>query len=401
VAIRFNSWLRCPGWVALAALLTICGCVNVERSSLDLSRPESEGWLLLLALGGAAASIAEPDESEDPVTPQRILLLEADGSANTAIIDLTTLEMEAGPATPANFGVNSMARAIQSGARSGQYWLLGSSTTTSFFDPPTESYAAGPGLDAFIGANANSWIVSSGTHADKIYVRFGQGWGGTDRYNPSTDLNEASAFASTGGSGSAGSHSFLVPSGTQAGERMILVGGITIGQLYDPVADSFAAGPAIGGTIGPGSHTMPLDAGTFLIPHGGAATTSSEYNPGSNTFPAGPALGCNCDAGCHSTRIDGGTNDGKFLLICGGSSNDVQIYDQAGAAFTAGPALTAPAGSGAQTIVLAAGDHAGMLWIIHGGSTSATSLYDPENNTMSAGPALPISPGGAAYVPLD
>lgn len=331
---------------------------------------------------------------------QRYLIFEANSSPNTAIVDFLTWEIVAGPAAPSGYGVNITAEPVESGTRSGAYWVLGTANNSNFFDPAGESFATGPGLDVNYGNNANAWVVSSGTHAGKIYIRFGQGWAGTDRYNPVTDTNETSPFASNGGSGIQGSHSFLVPSGPLTGDRMIIIAGTTTAEVYDPGTDTFIAGVAIGATPGTGSHSLALDNDTFIIPNGGGTAPTRLYDAAGNAFAGGPGLGCNCGNGCHSTRINGGINDGNFLFICGGSITATKIYDQSGGSFNAGPALTDVAGTGSQTITITAGNDAGKLWIIHGDAANTTSLFDPETETMSAGPTLPINPNGALSIPL-
>ncbi len=384
--------LVCPGMA----------CIQADRTFSDYTREENQVLLaLLLAPAAVTLTSSDSDGTTTSTTPQRYVIFQAGGSTATALVDLTDLTtISSGPTATGSFNTNCSASLISGGARNGSYWLTGSGTSSYFFDPSTQTFANGPGLDVGYGNNANAWVVSSGTHTNKIYLRFGQGWAGTDRYNPSTDLNEASPLASNGGSGTAGSHSFIIEGGVQAGKRMIFIGGNTNGELYDPAGDSFAAGPAIGGTIAAGSHSMKLDSGSYLIPDGGATATTRLYDPASNTFGAGPALGCNCSNGCHSTKISGGVNDGDFLTVCGGSSTLTRIYDQTGGTYGGGPSLSALAGSGAQTFSITSGTNAGKLWIIHGASTNSTSLYDPGTNTISAGPTLPIAPGGVLNVPL-
>lgn len=388
-----------PFALLLASLST--GCLFLEDSSNKYPREEDPVlYALLLSPAIALTNSGGSSGTTTTTTPQRYIIFQAGGSTATMTVDLSDLStIASGPTSTGVFNTNNSASLISGGTRSGHYWLTGSGSNSYFFDPSTQTFANGPALDVGYGNNANAWVVSSGAQANKIYIRFGQGWSGTDRYNPTTDLNEGSSFASTGGSGLAGSHSFLIPSGPEAGKHMLIIGNITNSELYDPAADGFAADSAIGATPGQGSHSMALDNGTFLIPAGGGSAATRLYDPSSNSFAAGGGLACGCTAGCHSTRISSGTNAGKFLFVCGGGSF-TQIYDQTGATFSAGPNLTGSANNGAQTFAVTAGTDAGKLWIIHGGGTNSTSYYDPETNIMSSGPTLPIFPGGVLRVPL-
>jgi hypothetical protein len=182
-----------------------------------------------------------------------------------------------------------------------------------------------------------------------------------------------------------GTVAFLKPDG-----RYIFTnGGAATTQIYDPVADTFAAGPAFGATASKGALVIPVASSTtgygalFVVGGTDVATTKIYVNSiGTTTigsFSAGPDLGTGCEInGNGSVAI--ARPDGKYLVLS--KANASTLYDPVLNAFTCrtsnGPATAL--GDGAHAIPLQNGTY---LVIVGGGSTNSY-IYNPFNDSFTA-----------------
>lgn len=148
-----------------------------------------------------------------------------------------------------------------------------------------------------------------------------------------------------------------------------------------------AVGPAA--ALGAGGHAIRRANGTFLVIRGAASTTTSIYDPVANTFSAGPALTGNAGAGSNSFQRP----DGKFLIIRGGNSNTTVIYDPAANTMAAGPNMTAAAGAGSFTVV----QSAGVFLVLRGNNTNGTQIYTASSDTFAAGPTTSANNDDGAH----
>ncbi|MEK7089695.1 MAG: hypothetical protein AAB920_02645, partial [Patescibacteria group bacterium] len=105
-------------------------------------------------------------------------------------------------------------------------------------------------------------------------------------------------------------------------------------QIYNPVTNRMALGPATSAALRYGAHAIPRPDGTWLIIHGNGLTTTSIYRENAGVwtteaagpagiFVAGPALITAANAGSISFQKD----NGKFVTILGNTGTVVHEYD--------------------------------------------------------------------------
>ncbi len=276
----------------------------------------------------------------------------------------------------------------------GRYRVLhgGGVASTSLIDPM---------LVAPVGAN----IVSNGNKGagTVTYLRPNGRFLITNTAAVTTDLYDPVADTFTAGpSGSGGNWvagTIILP--RTDGQALVVVGNSSNTQLYDPNAGAVTGGSPIGAfTVGPaidGNQT----AGTCAINANGSVafrrqdgkyvilskvTTWAVYDPVANTMI------CNASGGPATAIGDGGhaipLQNGKFLVIVGGGSQKAYIYNPTDNSFTdyGGTPLTAVT-TGAHSIMR----HDGKWQIIVGGG-QATNVYDT---------ALPMSDTNTKYTSED
>ncbi|MGZ6004940.1 MAG: beta strand repeat-containing protein [Candidatus Saccharimonadales bacterium] len=152
----------------------------------------------------------------------------------------------------------------------------------------------------------------------------------------------------------------------------------TTTSVYDPVANSMSAGPALPSPAYSGANAMERPDGQFMIVLG-ITNTTAIYNPYTNAMSAGPTMATGCGV---SFNCVGSTSfklpNGNFMFINGGSSLSTNIYDPVANSFTTGPNLSATSREDAIVIPRTDGTYA----ILVGGVNNVIDIYNPNNNTL-------------------
>ena len=181
------------------------------------------------------------------------------------------------------------------------------------------------------------------------------------------------------------------------GKFLIVLGGVTTAtSIFDPVANTFTAGPVLTAAAGDGAQVIPLPNGRVLIVHGNFTNTTSIYDPIQNVMIGGPVP---------STVVGHGSiviprPDGTFLFIpgtitptCVALNAVTNIFDPYTMTFGGINAVTLT-GTGPGAFAFQRND--GLWVIMRGGSTittcaalatNNTQIYNPVTNRMALGPA--------------
>ena len=190
------------------------------------------------------------------------------------------------------------------------------------------------------------------------------------------------------------------------GKFLVVLGNFTATtNIYDPIANTFTAGPNLSGNAGLGASAILNTDGTYTIVHGAssvqvAQTTSSIYDPVRNTvgtMQAGPTLTTGANCGFAAIPL----KNGMYKILPGiadgttGSATTMN-YNPTSKQFTAGTALTTTlAGCGAFVFQRQDG-----FWQIIGGATTgggaqtSTNLINPYSGVSSIGAPFTTSPAG-------
>ncbi len=222
----------------------------------------------------------------------------------------------------------------------------------------------------------------------------------------------AGTITAQSGSGipTAGTGNVTLGSGALALKRpdgkflVVLGNAVTTTNIYDPVANTFTAGPALTAAAGPGSALIPLPNGRILIIHGNVSSTTSIYDPIQNTMVAGPVPSAVANFG--SLVIP--RPDGTYLVIlgmtsaCATTATVTNNFDPYTMTFTAaGSPATTITGPGAFAFQRSDGQ-----WVIMDGggtvtscaATTRTEIYNPITNKLIVGPvtSAAVYEGGTA-----
>jgi len=179
-------------------------------------------------------------------------------------------------------------------------------------------------------------------------------------------------------------------------------------NIYDPVADTFSAGPNLTGNAATGSAALINTDGTYTIVHGNALTTSTVYDPGRNTVQTGPTLTTAANCGFWAIPLVGQNMYRVFPGVGPGVAGvtTTMNYDNQAKVFSAGTALTTAHGCGSFVFQRQDG-----YWVsvtagsgASGADTVTTNIINPFTsggaaaNSSLAGPALTGTAGtdGAA-----
>jgi hypothetical protein len=240
---------------------------------------------------------------------------------------------------------------------------LGNSTlaSTELYDPATNTFAVGPNMNA-ARDHHTATVIRSGPTAGKILLA-----GGEDRNYGMISL------AST--------------------------------ELYDPWANKFAVGPTMNDARY--AHTATViasgpNAGQILLAGGfstayGPLTSTELYDPIANKFAVGPAMHA-ARFGHTATAIASGPNAGKILLAGGFDGNDslssTEIYDPAAGKIAVGPTLNTARRFHTATVI-ASGPNADKILLAGGlnnrGPLASTEIYDPAANKFAVGPDMNVA----------
>jgi hypothetical protein len=331
-----------------------------------------------------------------------ILITRGNTSTNTFIFNTSNLTVSAGPTLPsvidngADSGTHSIP--ISSGVNQGKIWLIHATanppSTSSFYDPSTNSFSSGPTMITLARFNSKTVYIDSGIYSGK-YMTFYGGAQFTSLYDPIKNaIDPSSILPSSAGNGI---HKILLTAGSNSGKMLIINGGNNTSSLFDFASGTFAVGPNLTGVMGrsPGIFTISggsQDGKTFVV-HGGGLTTTSLYDPSVNTFSAGPALSAsanNITSEC-IFKVPSGTQAGKHLIIHGNVSPSTSLYDPSNNTISAGPVTGTAIGIGATCFPITSGTHSGKFLLVQGLAATGTRMYDPATNTFGAGPALTMN----------
>lgn len=286
-------------------------------------------------------------------------------------------------------GINKVL--LTSGSNSGKMLVInGGNNTSSLFDFASGTFAPGPNLSGVMGRSPGIFTISGGSQDGKIFVVHGGGIATTSIYDPVANSFSAGPALSAAANNITSECIFRVPSGAQAGKYLIIHGNTAqTTSLYDPSNNTISAGPSTGANMGINGVTcFPItsgaNAGKFIATQGLLSVTATRmYDPDTNTFGAGPSLSSNITAGAFAMPITTGANAGKTLIIIG-SGTTTNLYDPTTHTFSVGPNLSASATGGAY-LALTVGTNKDKYLIMHG---TTTSTYDPNTNTISSGVAI-------------
>lgn len=178
-------------------------------------------------------------------------------------------------------------------------------------------------------------------------------------------------------------------------------------ELYDPVTNTFAAGPNM--HIARREHTATMivvgpSTGKILIAGGegrdGPLASTNLYDPMSNRFIAGPKMSTVRHRHT-ATAIAAGPNAGK-ILFAGGDAASTELYDPASNRFSPGPSMRDSRVTHTATAITS-GPNAGKILIAGGdgcsfargrsdcGILASTELYNPATNTFVSGPPMSVA----------
>lgn len=179
------------------------------------------------------------------------------------------------------------------------------------------------------------------------------------------------------------------------GKFLIVLGaGTNVTNIYDPVGNTFTAGPTMTQPVGEGSLPIPLPNGRVLVLHGGFLKTSTVYDPLSNTTTSGATMTMSMGRGTLGIPRP----DGTWLVIPGASNatcaprTNTALFNPYNMQFIPNTAVSMVTGTGPGAHAFQRSD--GQWMIIKGGATAitcaaigTTNIYNAEANRMFAGPA--------------
>lgn len=202
------------------------------------------------------------------------------------------------------------------------------------------------------------------------------------------------------------------------GKFLVVLGNATgTTNIYDPVADTFVAGPSLSqsAVAGCGAFTMPNIDGTYTIMHGtsaaacavSAVVTSSVYDPVRNTMVAGPTLTTtvNCGAWAIPMQFPGRH---IYKVFVGAPAATVGVlttmnYNAETKVFTAGTALVTN-NHGCGSFAFQRQDGFWISVAAGGGTAGAglatTNIINPYTGTNAVGPTVTgLAQRGAHVIP--
>ncbi|HVN63626.1 MAG TPA: kelch repeat-containing protein, partial [Candidatus Binataceae bacterium] len=314
------------GLVAVVSAAALAVSVFIPRSSSQATGPVST-WGDIMIAGGLSSTAAL--SSIDLYDPAANVFAVSTPSMNTARSFAAAVQLTIGP-------------------NAGRVLIIGGSDpvanalkTTELYDPASDTFASAGSTAVMNTARYNhtATVIPSGPNAGKVLVV-----GGFDNFGSiflaSTELYDpvSNSFAAPGATATMSvgrvSHTATTITFGPNGGKILIAGGITTGQvaqssteLYDPVANTFGAGPSM--TTARYEHTATListgpDAGKILIAGGNpdSTNTTDEYDPVANSFSAGPEMNAG-RATQTASQIAVGPNAGGILMAGGDNSGVV------------------------------------------------------------------------------
>ncbi len=290
----------------------------------------------------------------------RTLIVGAGGTRHSAVYDPLRHTMDVGPDTLTAISASGFSIPLSRGAHAGKIFTFhgGGSTTFSVYDPGSTAYVSSGSLTlpaitgtfAVMNAGANGFPVAND---DRLLVMHGGG-SNTTRY-----INQMTGVVGVGpGLGacalSIGTNiRYTKPTGGGLMQFVMCTANSFIVFDHAPAMLSFAA-PQIMTSTGAGRQLYVIpsgaEAGNIMVIHGGGTGTSSVINADTLVEGVGPSIGgvgaCGnsvmVDAGAQLMPIPFGPNAGKALLLVGGAAGSPVscLYDPATNSFSPGPVVS-------------------------------------------------------------
>ena len=186
------------------------------------------------------------------------------------------------------------------------------------------------------------------------------------------------------------------------GKFLIVIGGGTTGtNLYDPVLEKYTANPVVlTANAGAGAQAIPMPTGRVLIVLGNYTTATNIYDPFANTMTPGPPMPGNVGQGALTIPRP----DGSYMVALG--VNQSCAFNQATAIFNpytmstgatsiaisataargVGPgSMAIPRSDGTYLVVLGAGTSVTTIPTSGCAAQTVTSFYNPTTNQVSGG----------------
>lgn len=255
--------------------------------------------------------------------------------------DTNTFEVPGGWPTPGFSATGVGGSAFRVGNSEFIVIINGNGTGTQVLNQLTGTVAAGPAMPC--GSTAERFNlrvpVPNATDIRQLIFCVGNQFAVYDHASQSF----SGPISSVAGAGP-GIQGFVLPSGASAGSAMVVLGNsAATPYIFDPVANTFAAstvslaGCAPGG-VNVGSQLLPLTSGVntgrFVIVAGNGSTNSCIYDPVANSLVAGPAIsltaptspGFQITQGSVAFRTNGGLYPTAFILASGSSKNVWNAY---------------------------------------------------------------------------
>jgi hypothetical protein len=298
----------------------------------------------------------------------------------------------------------------------GGYGVSSTLSSIELYDPGSNSFAAAPPSMNAARQYHTASVITLGPNAGKVLLAGGLSDStlpSSELYDP-----VGNTFAIGPNMNAARDHhtATMISSGPNAG-KILLAGGedrnygmisLASTELYDPVANKFAVGPIMNDARY--AHTATViasgpNAGRILLAGGyntayGALTSTELYDPVANKFAAGPKMNA-ARFGHTATAVASGSNAGKILLAGGFDGNEysndslssTEIYDPMAGKIAVGPRLNAARRFHTATVI-ASGPNAGKILLAGGlsnsGPLASTEIYDPAANKFAAGPNMSV-----------
>ncbi|PCI28011.1 hypothetical protein COB55_04680, partial [Candidatus Wolfebacteria bacterium] len=342
-SVGLGTFTAGPALVGTAAHLAQAGAHSLQRpdgkiliilgnstSNTSIYDPVANTFVAGPAIVGTAAHTADFGAYSFQRPDGKFFVILANATTNTSIYDPVANTFVAGPALASGPQLGS--HAIQ--RPDGKFLIVigNSGSATEIYDPINNTLVTGPTVVGTAGNN-----VYTGSHFmqrpdGKFLLVQGGGTSNTSIYDP-----VANTFIA--GPAVVGTAANLVENGGHAIQRpdgkylVILANNTSNTSIYDPIANVFIAGPAVVGTAGnlarQGANSIQRPDGKFLLILGGetASSNTSIYDPVANTFSAGPAI---IGTAAHTLRYGGHSiqrPDGKYLIILGNNTSNTSIYD--------------------------------------------------------------------------
>jgi hypothetical protein len=279
----------------------------------------------------------------------RTLIVGAGGTRHAAIYDPLRHMMDVGPDTLTAISASGFSIALNRGAHTGKIFTFhgGGSTTFSVYDPATALYVSSGSLTspaitgtfATMNAGANGFPVAND---DRLLIMHGGGSNTTRYLNQTTGVVAAGPGLGACALSVGNNIQYTKPTGGGLMQFVMCSANSFIVFDHAPGVLSFSAPQAMTSTAaGLQLYVIPSgpQAGNILVIHGGGLGTSSIINSDTLVETAGPAISgvaaCGnavvVDAGAQLLPIPFGANAGKALLLVGGASGSPVncIYDPA------------------------------------------------------------------------